>query len=121
MLDKPEDVLEMMGKRLSVWAGRNPMPAPCKNCPFVLADQGRDYLAPGRLDGIKVVTLLGQPFPCHKTVYRDHIPSEEDDDGFETKPRYHADYRQCAGALEWAKRFVAEHGGVALINGVDES
>jgi len=79
---------------------RQAMPTPCKGpeCPFVAAAAGRDYLAPGRLDGIKLAVAFGRPFHCHKTT------------GVTGGKK--ADYktlRQCAGSLEWLKSFAADN------------
>jgi hypothetical protein len=118
-IDKPEDVVTLLGPRLYIWAGHNPMPKRCKDCPFLADERGEDFLAPGRLVDIKVATLLGQPFHCHKSIYQPKVEWEVDDEGEQRKPDYHRLYRQCAGALDWAKGFLAERGAVALVNGDD--
>lgn len=70
------------------------MKKPCKNCPFVAEQQGRPYLSPQRMDGIKFASALGAPFYCHKTI----------------KPNdsqvYERHWQQCRGATLWAQ----EHG-----------
>ena len=93
---------------VSVFYGHNPMKKPCVNCPFVMADKGRDFLHEGRLDDIKLSVSLGQAFPCHKTVHTKKVPQEEDEDGYEQPPAFHPNYRQCAGAIAYAENLKKE-------------
>lgn len=96
-----DEIRRLFGERFvpKAFLGHHPMPKPCDDCPFVMAAAGRDYLAPGRLDGIKFATALGGAFPCHKTVYQKAVPPEVDEHGNERQPLWHRRYRQCAGAI----------------------
>ncbi|MFA9261859.1 MAG: hypothetical protein ACEQSB_00670 [Undibacterium sp.] len=93
---------------VSIFYGHKPMKKLCDNCPFAMADKGMDYLAPGRLDGIKFAVSLGQAFPCHKTVHNKNVEYEVDEEGFEQPPSYDRNYRQCAGAIAYAENLKAE-------------
>jgi hypothetical protein len=76
---------------------RNAMPVCCvgPECPFTAAAKGEDYLRPGRLEGIKLATVFGRQFACHKTT------------GVAGGRKKH---RQCRGALNWLEAWAAEHG-----------
>lgn len=56
----------------------------CAHCPF---RPDMDYLAPGRLDGIKEAAILGRPFYCHETIRRRR-----------------ADRQECAGQIAYRER-----------------
>ena len=110
MLDKPEDVLRVVGV-IEPFDGHQPMPAPCKDCPFVKHAEGKGYLTEERFNDIKMSSLLGQPFYCHKSVYRPGVEMVEDpESGFTEPPPFSREYRQCRGALDWARAFQKEHG-----------
>jgi hypothetical protein len=110
MLDTPEDVLKLFANLPTLFVSHSVMPAECKDCPFKAAREGRDYLAPGRLDGIKVSTLLGQVFHCHKTIYSGKTePNVDPETGEESLPSWSPHYQQCAGAVEWAKEFLKQN------------
>lgn len=91
----------------ALWGDRA-MPAPCVDCPFKLADEDRPYLTRGRMAGIVGAVLIGQMFPCHKTVYSPATVMDEDPEtGEQTAPRWAPHYRQCHGALDWVARIKA--------------
>ncbi|MCA1869194.1 hypothetical protein HW571_26610 [Agrobacterium genomosp. 3] len=92
---------------VTIFYGHQPLRKRCAECPFTASESGHDYLKPGRLDDIKFAVSLGQFFPCHKTVYRDEVP-EENDSG--DKPSWHPSYRTCAGALEYAEQLASDLG-----------
>jgi hypothetical protein len=99
-----------------IFTGNNPMPAPCKDCPFTHDSQF--YLSNERMEDIKFVVTMGQPFWCHKTVHRPYIETETDPEtGAEEPPKYHRDYRTCAGAREWALNLAKERGIQPTVNG----
>lgn len=77
----------------SLFPDRNPMLTRCVDCPFTAAENGRDYLAKGRLDDIKFSISLGQPFYCHKTVQKTRSDEEN--------PVWHPDWRMCKGAIDF--------------------
>ena len=95
---------------IAIFRGHNPMEKPCNNCPFVMDADGQNYLHPDRMEALKFSATLGQPFACHKTVYRPGIPTEEDEQGFEQKPDFHPDYMQCAGANHYAQALALKLG-----------
>lgn len=92
---------------VTIFYGHQPMPAPCANCPFKAADAGKDYLAPGRLDGIKFAVATGQLFACHKTVHHSAVPDENEEG---EKPVWHPNYRACAGGIQYAEQLAHELG-----------
>lgn len=95
---------------VSIFRGHDPMERPCANCPFVMEEQGKGYLQAQRMDNLKFAATMGQPFHCHKTVYRPSIPMEQDEQGFEVAPDWHRDYKQCAGANQYALKLARELG-----------
>lgn len=107
--DLEAELRKLLGRDFvpQAFLGHNPMPKPCANCPFVMAAAGNDYLAPGRLDGIKFAVALGGAFPCHKTVHQKAVPIEVDDHGNERRPMWHRRYQQCAGAIEFVQKLAA--------------
>ena len=76
---------------------RNAMPVCCvgPECPFTAAAKGEDYLGPRRLDGIKLATVFGRQFACHKTT------------GVAGGRR---SVSAVPGALDWLEAWAAEHG-----------
>ena len=72
---------------VTIYYGHRPVKKRCKDCPFTAAEEGRDYLEPGRLDGIKFAATMGQLFPCHKTVYQKGVEFEEDEETGEHRAR----------------------------------
>jgi hypothetical protein len=94
---------------VSIYYGRNPMKKKCNDCPFLKAGQGQDYLAPGRLDGIKFAVTMGQSFYCHKTIYSGKVPLRTDPEtGEEIRPHWHPTYRMCRGATEYAEQLAKD-------------
>lgn len=64
----------------------------CDNCPF-RPDDAAIELADGRLEEIKEGAVIGQPFHCHKTVYRENLSQ-----------RRRSDWKECAGAISYRER-----------------
>jgi len=96
---------------VSIFYGQRPVKKPCENCPFVAAAAGADYLARGRLDGIKFAVSMGQLFACHKTVYQKGVEFIADKEtGEEHAPGFHSKYQACAGATEYAEALAEELG-----------
>lgn len=95
---------------VSIFRGHDPMERPCANCPFVMEEQGKGYLQEERMENIKFASSMGQPFHCHKTVYRPGIEMIQKEDGTEEAPSWDRSYKQCAGANQYALKLAKELG-----------
>jgi hypothetical protein len=83
----------------------HPLKKPCKDCPFKLEAEGKNFLRAGRMEGIKFAVSMGQPFWCHETIYNPKTNWITDQEtGTERLPAFQQHWRMCKGAADFVRR-----------------